>query len=55
MWLLFWFQFINNDLTNYKLGQFSSELLCNSAKEEAKVLITSSTEMLYCFKAQLRG
>tara|TARA_R110000744_G_scaffold340915_1_gene446213 strand:- start:36 stop:203 length:168 start_codon:yes stop_codon:yes gene_type:complete len=52
MWFLFWFQFMNNDLTSYPLGQFSSEMLCEDAKEDATVLITSSTTAMYCFEAK---
>ena len=51
MWFLVWFQFINNDLTHYQLGQFTTEMLCEDAKEDAMVLIVSSTTSVYCFEA----
>jgi len=51
MWFLVWFQFINNDLTHYQLGQFTTEMLCEDAKEDAMVLIISSTTSVYCFEA----
>ena len=55
MWFLFWFQLINNNITSYNLGQFPTEELCKSAKEEATVLITGSTTALYCFEAKSKG
>ena len=51
MWFLVWFQFINNDLTHYQLGQFTTEILCEDAKKDAMVLIISSTTSVYCFEA----
>jgi hypothetical protein len=51
MWFLVWFQFINNDLTHYQLGQFTTEILCEDAKKDAMVLITGSTTSVYCFEA----
>jgi len=51
MWFLVWFQFMNNDLTHYQLGQFPTEMLCEEAKEDAVVLITGSTTAVYCFEA----
>jgi hypothetical protein len=51
MWFLVWFQFINNDLTHYQLGQFTTEILCEDAKRDAMVLITGSTTSVYCFEA----
>ena len=50
MWFLVWFQFMNNDLTHYQLGQFTTEMLCKEAKEEAVVLITGSTMAVHCFE-----
>jgi len=55
IWFLLWVQFINNNLTSYNLGHFPSEALCEDAKYEASVLITSSTTALYCFKAKPKG
>ncbi len=51
MWFLVWFQFINNDLTHYQLGQFTTEMICEDAKKDAIVLITGSTTSMYCFEA----
>ena len=51
MWFLVWFQFMNNDLTHYQLGQFTTEILCEDAKKDAMVLIVSSTTSVYCFEA----
>ena len=52
MWFLIWFQFINNNLYSYQIGQFPSETFCEKAKEEATVLVTSRTTALYCFEVQ---
>jgi hypothetical protein len=51
MWLLVWFMFSNNRLEHYVLGQHSTELLCEGAREEAMVLVTNSTTVVYCFEA----
>jgi len=51
MWLLVWFIFSNNRLDHYVLGQHSTKLSCEAAKEEAVVLITKSTTAVYCFEA----
>ena len=50
MWVLVWFQFMNNSLTHYDLGQFPTEMLCKEAKEKAVVLITGSTMAVFCFE-----
>tara|TARA_R110000803_G_scaffold73648_1_gene137538 strand:+ start:481 stop:645 length:165 start_codon:yes stop_codon:yes gene_type:complete len=50
MWFLVWFQFMNNNLEYYQLGQFAGPMLCEEAKKEALVLITSSTMSVYCFE-----
>tara|TARA_R110000824_G_scaffold7091_4_gene32338 strand:- start:415 stop:594 length:180 start_codon:yes stop_codon:yes gene_type:complete len=50
VWVLVWFQFMNNSLTHYDLGQFPTEMLCKDAKEEAVVLITGSTMAVFCFE-----
>lgn len=55
MWFLFWFQFINNDLTSYNLGQFPTEMICEAEKKKAVVLITGSTTAMYCFEAKSKG
>jgi len=50
MWFLVWFQFMNNSLEHYQLGQFTTEVLCEEAKEKSLVLITHSTTSVYCFE-----
>ena len=55
MFFLVWFQFINNNLHSYEIGQFPSEVLCEDAKDEASVLITSRTTALYCFEVKPKG
>jgi len=54
MWLLVWFQLINNNMTHYELGQFISQEDCVKAKAEAGVLITRSSTTLYCFEITLQ-
>ena len=50
MWVLVWFQIINNNVSHYELGQFSSSGQCARAKDDAKVLITNSHTVTYCFE-----
>jgi len=50
MWFLVWFMFTNNNIESYQLNQFSTEVECAEALEEAKVLITNSTTVVYCFE-----
>ena len=50
MWVLVWFQIINNNVTHYELGQFISSSECDRAKDDAKVLITNSHTVTYCFE-----
>jgi hypothetical protein len=42
--------FTNNKLEHYQLEQFSTELECQEELERAKVLITNSTTVVYCFE-----
>lgn len=55
MWLLLWFQLINNDLHYYQLSQFSTEAECFTAKETAQVLVTDSTITVECLKVKQPG
>lgn len=50
MWFLVWFMFTNSNLKHYQLEQFPTELECKEGLERAKVLITSSTTVVYCFE-----
>ena len=50
MWVLVWFQIINNNVTHYELGQFVSSSECDRAQDDAKVLITNSHTVTYCFE-----
>jgi hypothetical protein len=50
MWILIWFQIINNNVSHYELGQFISGSECDRAKDAAKVLITDSHTVTYCFE-----
>jgi hypothetical protein len=42
--------FTNNKLEHYQLEQFPTELECQEELEKAKVLITNSTTVVYCFE-----
>ena len=55
MWFLFFFQFLNNNLTEYQIDQFSTEIMCEAEKKKAVVLITGSTTTLHCFEAKPKG
>ena len=50
MWFLVWFMFTNNRLEYYQLEQLPTEKECQEALEKAKVLITHSTTVVYCFE-----
>ncbi len=50
MWFLVWFLFTNNKLDHYQLDQFATEIECQEELERAKVLITNSTTVVYCFE-----
>ena len=50
MWVLVWFQLLNNNVTHYELGQFMSSSECARAKDDAKVLITNSNIVTYCIE-----
>ena len=50
MFFLVWFMFTNSKLEHYQLEQFSTELECQEELERAKVLITNSTTVVYCFE-----
>ena len=42
--------FTNNNLEYYQLAQLSTEQECEDALDDAKVLITNSTTVVYCFE-----
>jgi hypothetical protein len=50
MWFLVWFMFTNNKLEHYQLEQVPTELECQEELARAKVLITNSTTVVYCFE-----
>ena len=50
MWVLVWFQIINTDVNHYELGQFEDNSSCIRAKDDAKVLITATNTVTYCFQ-----
>jgi hypothetical protein len=50
MWFLVWFMFTNNKLEYYQLAQLSTEQEFYETLEDAKVLITNSTTVVYCFE-----
>ena len=50
MWLLIWFQLMNNKLQYYQIGQYPTQNECMSAKNNAMVLVTGSSIMVHCFE-----
>ena len=50
MWMLLFFQLVNNNVTHYKLGQYPSEKVCQEQKIKASVLVTTNNIALYCFE-----
>jgi len=50
MWVLMFFQLLNNSVTHYQLGQYPVEKECEAEKTKASVLVTTSNVTLYCFE-----
>jgi len=50
MWVLVFFQLINNNVTHYQLGQYLTQQECDQELTEATVLVTTSNIALYCFE-----
>jgi hypothetical protein len=50
MWVLLFFQILNNNVTHYQLGQYSSEKICMEEMTKASVLVTTNNIALYCFE-----
>jgi len=50
MWFLIWMQFFNSDLRYHQLSQHENQIECMQARDDAKVLVTSSTIMVQCFE-----
>ena len=52
MWILVFFQLINNNVTHYELGQYLTQKECGQELTKASVLVTTSNIALYCFEVQ---
>jgi hypothetical protein len=52
MWILVFFQLINNNVTHYELGQYLTQKECEQELTKASVLVTTSNIALYCFEVQ---
>ena len=50
MWILMFFQLMNNNVTHYQLGQYLTEKECAQGLTKATVLVTTSNIALYCFE-----
>ena len=50
MWFLVWFQFVNNTLDHYVLGQYPNIAVCAKEKERSLVLVNKRTTAVYCFE-----
>ena len=53
MWFLLWMQFFQNTLKYHQLSQHDTQIECMKAKDDAKVLVTSSTIMVQCFEVKI--
>ena len=53
MWFLIWMQFFNSDLRYHQLSQHENQIECMQARDDAKVLVTSSTIMVQCFEVKV--
>ena len=52
MWVLMFFQFVNNNLDHYQIGQYATEEECRVEEERATVLVTTRNISLYCFEVK---
>tara|TARA_R110000764_G_scaffold174156_1_gene260716 strand:+ start:118 stop:276 length:159 start_codon:yes stop_codon:yes gene_type:complete len=52
MWVLMFFQLINNNLSHYQLGQYPTQQECAQEKDRAVVLVTTSNIALSCFEVK---
>jgi hypothetical protein len=52
MWILMFFQLMNNNVTHYQLGQYPVQKECEEEMAKASVLVTTSNIALYCFEVK---
>jgi len=52
VWVLMFFQLINNQVSHYQIGQFPTQEACMREQEIAAVLVTNSNIALYCFEVE---
>jgi|TARA_R100001460_G_scaffold40253_1_gene75374 hypothetical protein len=53
MWVLLWVQLSASAFEHYHIGSYTKQEVCEIAKEEAKVLVTSDKSKVVCIKIEL--
>jgi len=53
MWVLLWVQLATAGLEPYHIGSYTNKEVCELAKEDAKVLVTSDKAKIVCIKIEL--
>ena len=53
MWVLLWVQLATQGFEHYHVGSYTKQEVCELAKEEAKVLVTSDKAKVVCIKIDL--
>tara|TARA_R100001460_G_scaffold39305_2_gene74108 strand:- start:22 stop:183 length:162 start_codon:yes stop_codon:yes gene_type:complete len=53
MWVLLWVQLSTSAFEHYHIGSYTKQEVCELAKEEANVLVTSDKSKVVCIKIEL--
>ena len=53
MWVLLWVQLATAGLEHYHIGSYTKQGVCELAKADAKVLVTSDKAKIVCIKIEL--
>jgi|TARA_B100000900_G_C20257175_1_gene584473 hypothetical protein len=53
MWVLLWVQLATAGLEHYHIGSYTKQEVCELAKADAKVLVTSDKAKIVCIKIEL--
>tara|TARA_R100001460_G_scaffold17452_1_gene37615 strand:- start:320 stop:481 length:162 start_codon:yes stop_codon:yes gene_type:complete len=53
MWVLLWVQLATAGLEHYHIGSYTKQEVCELAKADAKVLVTSDKSKVVCIKIEL--
>jgi len=53
MWVLLWVQLATSEFEHYHIGSYTKQVVCEEAKEAAKVLVTNDKSKVVCIKIEL--